>query len=91
MSMCASYWVNYQRDDLTSLIAECHDSLADDRFAGGVGSEKCLKLAKLNSEALDYAKLECNPIQRCGNTFDVNLVLYYIKNRKKLENKLFLI
>ena len=52
--MCVEYWLNYQINDCVGIIAELHESFSDCEL--GVGSPKCIELAKAHSKAVDYAK-----------------------------------
>jgi len=54
ISMCVEYWLKYQINDCVGIIAELHESFSDCEL--GVGSPRCLELAKSHSAAVDYAK-----------------------------------
>ncbi|RJE21572.1 RNA polymerase [Aspergillus sclerotialis] len=50
-----SFFVTYMQNDCLGRIAHAHLAWAD-RFAEGVDSKKCMELAKLHSDAVDYNK-----------------------------------
>ncbi|KAJ5769129.1 hypothetical protein N7520_003688 [Penicillium odoratum] len=50
-----SFFVTYMKNDSLPRIAHAHMALAD-RLEGGVLEEKCRKLARLHSDAVDYIK-----------------------------------
>ena len=50
-----SFFVTYMKNDCLPKIAHAHMAWAD-RLPDGVRSEKCIRLAKLHSDAVDYNK-----------------------------------
>ena len=55
MDDITSFFVNYMKNDTLPSIALAHVAWADDIY-DGVKSEKCLRLASLHSQAVDYFK-----------------------------------
>lgn len=50
-----SFFVTYMKNDHLPRIAQAHLALAD-RLEGGVNEDKCIRLAQLHSDAVDYNK-----------------------------------
>ncbi|KAL1851938.1 hypothetical protein Plec18170_006241 [Paecilomyces lecythidis] len=50
-----SFFVTYMKNDHLPRIAQAHLAFAD-RLEGGVNEEKCIRLAQLHSDAVDYNK-----------------------------------
>jgi RNA-dependent RNA polymerase len=58
-----SFFVTYMKNDCLPKIAHAHMAWAD-RLTDGVRSEKCMRLAKLHSDAVDYNKTGGHAVMR---------------------------
>ncbi|PLB52422.1 RNA-directed RNA polymerase (Sad-1) [Aspergillus steynii IBT 23096] len=81
-----SFFVTYMKNDCLPKIAHAHLALAD-RLEDGVNEEKCIRLAQLHSDAVDYNKTGIPAIMT--RNLEPRLWPHFMEKKHKPKDKIY--